>query len=80
MRIIRAHETETTTQGETKMTATIEMKAGSRTTKTTGPVEYCKAIFCDEPKVLETLAWAISTREEAFGRIGSIEVTATVSE
>ena len=62
------------------MTATIEMKAGSRTTKTTGPVEYCKAIFCDEPKVLSTLDWAISTREEAFGRINGIEITATVNE
>ena len=62
------------------MTATIITKTGNKIAKTTGPVEYCKAIFCDNAKVLDVLAWAISTREEAFGRSNGIEITATVTE
>ena len=62
------------------MTATITMLIEGQSKTVAGSLNYVRAMFAGEPKILSILDWAISTREEAFGRIGSIEVTATVNE
>ena len=62
------------------MNATINMLIEGQSKTVAGRLEYVKAMFAGEPKILSILDWAISTREEAFGRINGIEITATVTE